>query len=90
MPTAVLTTWEGARSGGASAPDFNSLTYHGLLKYQNGTVANTTADGQPEWSVKIFSEQKLEDGWLRRAFGKIGWVHRKEVCSILAWSWYKF
>ena len=90
VPTSVLTTWESVRSGEGAAPEFNSLTYHGLLKYQNGTVANTSTDGQPEWSVKIFSDQKLEDRWLRRAFGKIGWVHKKEVRPCCKWSSHKF
>ncbi|KIP03332.1 hypothetical protein PHLGIDRAFT_77794 [Phlebiopsis gigantea 11061_1 CR5-6] len=79
VPTTVLTTWEGVRQGEENpAPEFNSLSYHGSLKFRNGTIANTSASGEPEYSVKIFSKQKLEDSYLRKAFGKIGWVHRKE------------
>lgn len=81
VPGMVLTTSEGVRRGGdgAAPPEFHSMSYHGLVKYRNGTVANCSAGGAPEWSVKIFSVQRLEDRWLRRAFGKLGWVYRKEV-----------
>lgn len=87
VPRMVLTTWEGVREGeGARAPEFNSLSYHGKILQRDGTPANITrrgADGSEEsgeeWSVKIFSTQKIEDRWLRRVFGEVGWVHRKEV-----------
>jgi prenylcysteine oxidase / farnesylcysteine lyase len=80
VPTTILTSWEGVRQNGeSSAPEFNSMTYHGKIKYRDGTPASTSTDGGEEWSVKIFSDHRLEDSWLRRAFGKIGWVYRKEV-----------
>ena len=76
----VLTTWEGARvRNGTHAPEFNSLSYHGKVKFLDGTPANSSTDGTEEWVVKIFSKQKVEDRWLRRVLGPIGWVHRKEV-----------
>ena len=75
-----------AADEGARAPEFNSLSYHGKILQRDGTPANITrrgADGSEEsgeeWSVKIFSKQKIEDRWLRRVFGEVGWVHRKEV-----------
>lgn len=69
MPQSVLTTYENARIGGI-APEFNSLTYHGKI--------STNRD---EYVVKIFSKSKIEDDWLKRVFGEVGWVHRKEVCA---------
>ncbi|GJE94006.1 FAD/NAD(P)-binding domain-containing protein [Phanerochaete sordida] len=79
VPTTVLTTWEAVRADpDAPAPDFNSLSYHGKILTRDGVPANSSDDGGEEWSVKIFSTQRLEDSWLRRAFGKIGWVYRKE------------
>jgi len=61
----MLTTFEGARNGGKE-PEFNSMSYHGLVK-----------DG--EWAVKIFSKERIEDAWLADMFnGSVGWVHRKE------------
>lgn len=87
VPTSVLTTYEGVRQGGESVePEFNSMTYHGKIKTRDGVPANTSADGGEEWSVKIFSTKKLEDRWLRRAFGKIGWVYRKEVSASVGCS----
>lgn len=77
----VLTTFEGARQrGDDSEPEFNSMSYHGRIRNLDGTPANSSKDGAEEWVVKIFSKQRVEDSWLRKAFGKIGWVHRKEVC----------
>jgi len=31
-----------------------------------------------EWLSKVFSDHRLDDSWLRKAYGKLGWVHRKE------------
>lgn len=86
VPTTVLTSWESVRQGGdaAVAPQFNSLTYAGKILRRDGTPANTSDDGGEEWNVKIFSKQRIEDSLLRRAFGKFGWVYRKEVCYLLA------
>ena len=71
VPQMLLTTNQGAREGGKK-PEFNSLSYHGLIR-----------DG--EWAVKIFSDHQLSDEWLSSMFaGKIGWVHRKEVSFIFA------
>jgi prenylcysteine oxidase/farnesylcysteine lyase len=65
----MLTTYEGARNGGEE-PEFNSLSYHGLVR-----------DG--EWGVKIFSQKRISDEWLDMMFfGKVGWVYRKEVSPI--------
>ena len=61
----ILTTAEGFRNGGKE-PEFNSLSYHGLIR-------------EGEWAVKIFSKQRMSDEWLNKVFsGKVGWVHRKE------------
>jgi len=66
VPLMMLTTYEGARNGGEE-PEFNSLSYHGLVR-----------DG--EWAVKIFSKKRISDEWLDKMFfNKVGWVHRKEV-----------
>jgi prenylcysteine oxidase/farnesylcysteine lyase len=57
--------------GGTHAPEFNSLSYHGLVR-------------EGEWAVKIFSAQRLSDEWLNNMFqGKVGWVYRKEVSCLL-------
>ncbi|KAJ7770829.1 Prenylcysteine lyase-domain-containing protein [Mycena maculata] len=65
IPPMLLTTFEGARNGGPE-PEFNSISYHGLIR-----------DG--EWVVKIFSKARISDKWLSKMFdGEIGWVHRKE------------
>lgn len=67
-PRIILTTNQGKRAGGI-APEFNSLSYHGLIR-----------DG--EWAVKIFSDHELSDAWLNEMFqDKIGWIYRKEVSS---------
>jgi prenylcysteine oxidase/farnesylcysteine lyase len=42
IPPMLLTTFEGARNGGKE-PEFNSLSYHGLIS-------------EGEWVVKIFSK----------------------------------
>jgi len=62
----ILTTYEGVRKGGKE-PEFNSISYHGLLR-------------EGEWIVKIFSQQRISDEWLQNVFnGQVGWVYRKEV-----------
>nr|BAH22596.1 hypothetical protein [Pholiota nameko] len=62
VPRMLLTTTQ----GGKTAPEFNSLSYHGFVR-----------DG--EWAVKIFSAEKISDEWLDNMFrGKVGWVLRKE------------
>lgn len=66
VPAMMLTTNSGARNGGKE-PEFNSLSYHGLVR-------------EGEWAVKIFSKERISDGWLHQMFdGQVGWVHRKEV-----------
>ena len=85
----VLTSWERARTTeGKEAPEFNSLSYHGKIQTVDGKTnltelkvggpASKNEDGE-EWSVKVFSDHYLEDSWLRKAFGRFGWVYRKEV-----------
>ncbi|KDR85286.1 hypothetical protein GALMADRAFT_51898 [Galerina marginata CBS 339.88] len=65
VPRMMLTTNQGARDG-RTKPEFNSLSYHGLVR-----------DG--EWAVKIFSENALSDEWLNNMFqGQVGWVLRKD------------
>ncbi|KAJ6574731.1 Prenylcysteine lyase-domain-containing protein [Mycena capillaripes] len=65
IPPMLLTTFEGARNGGKE-PEFNSLSYHGLVS-------------EGEWVVKIFSKARMSNKWLSKMFdGKVGWVHRKE------------
>jgi prenylcysteine oxidase/farnesylcysteine lyase len=72
IPPMMLTTYEGVRSGGAE-PEFNSLSYHGLVK------GGPNEEGRPkEWTVKIFSKKKVSDAWLKKIFpGSVTWVHRK-------------
>ena len=66
----ILTTNQGKRAGGI-APEFNSLTYHGLIR-------------EGEWAVKLFSDHELSDAWLNEMFqDKIGWIYRKKVSSII-------
>ncbi|KAF8641081.1 hypothetical protein AX17_000725 [Amanita inopinata Kibby_2008] len=61
----ILTTYEGARKGG-KAPEFNSLSYLGLVR-------------EGEWAVKIFSKEPVTDDWLQNLFhGNVGWVYRKQ------------
>ena len=65
-PRVILTTNQGKRGGGVE-PEFNSLSYHGLVR-------------EGEWAVKIFSDHELSDEWLNEMFhDKVGWVYRKEV-----------
>ncbi|KAI0635392.1 Prenylcysteine lyase-domain-containing protein [Trametes polyzona] len=77
-PTTLLTTYEGVRTRGGPEPEFNSLTYHGLLRDREGELRKN-ASGDKEWIVKIFSKERVEDKWLEQLFeGKVGWVLRKE------------
>ena len=70
-PQMMLTTSENVRNNGKT-PEFNSLTYHGLVR-----------DG--EWIAKIFSKERVSDEWLANVLnGQVGWVFRKEVYNILA------
>ena len=63
----MLTT---AHGEGKVAPEFNSLSYHGLVR-------------EGEWAVKIFSDHVISDEWLANMFnGQVGWVFRKEVCIL--------
>lgn len=65
VPRMMLTT---AHGEGKVAPEFNSLSYHGLVR-------------EGEWAVKIFSDHVISDEWLANMFnGQVGWVFRKEVC----------
>ncbi|KAF8588432.1 FAD/NAD(P)-binding domain-containing protein [Ramaria rubella] len=68
-PTTVLTTHDGFVNGGPE-PEFTSLTYHGKVTGHNGRPS--------EYIVKIFSLKTLSDTWIRGAFGKVGWIYRKE------------
>ncbi|KAG5339896.1 hypothetical protein C0989_003043 [Termitomyces sp. Mn162] len=61
----TLTTYEGVRNN-KTEPEFNSLSYHGLVR-------------EGEWAVKIFSKDRMSDEFLNHVFlGQIGWVYRKE------------
>lgn len=71
-PTIVLTTNDGFQNGGP-APEFNSLTYHGKTAGHNGRP--------DEYLAKIFSTKEKDDIWLRKVFGRVGWVYRKQVSS---------
>lgn len=75
-PMEVLTTNNRVREGLGEGPEFNSMTYHGKVKRADGTPSE-----REEWSVKIFSKQKIENAWLENMFGagNVGWVLRKEV-----------
>lgn len=44
-------------------------------------IKNIEEHGIDEWTVKIFSQQRISDEWLANVFGegKVGWVYRKEV-----------
>ncbi|OSC98850.1 hypothetical protein PYCCODRAFT_1438835 [Trametes coccinea BRFM310] len=77
-PTSVLTTYDGVRARGGPEPEFNSLTYHGSVRAKDGELRRN-AQGDQEWVVKIFSEERVSDEWLQKVFdGKVGWVYRKE------------
>jgi len=68
----ILTTYEGVRNGGKE-PEFNSLSYHGY-------ATKSTEDVPKQWSVKIFSKERVSDEWLDKIFmSQVGWVYRKEV-----------
>ena len=72
VPGMVLTTYDGVRRGGKE-PEFNSLSYHGIVR-------NGSAGVPDQWSVKIFSKERIEDDWLEKVFpGEVGWVYRKQV-----------
>jgi len=76
VPTNIMTTLDGLRRGG-KAPEFNSLTYHGPVKF----AKNETHDrrGTGEWVAKIFSMERISDEWLAAMFqNEVGWVLRKE------------
>ncbi|KAG6812064.1 hypothetical protein H0H92_004595 [Tricholoma furcatifolium] len=65
LPEMMLTTYGGVRNGGKE-PDFNSLSYHGLVR-------------EGEWAVKIFSKERISDELLEELFSNsVGWVFRKE------------
>ena len=77
VPTTILTTYNGVRAGGVE-PEFNSISYHGLVrKVEQGEAGDTITD--PEWSVKVFSKERISDDWLESVFGNVGWVYRKLV-----------
>lgn len=72
VPSMILTTYEGVRRGGKE-PEFNSLSYHGY-------ITKDKDDAPDQWSVKIFSKERISDEWLDTIFnGQVGWVYRKEV-----------
>ncbi|VDC01974.1 unnamed protein product [Peniophora sp. CBMAI 1063] len=53
--------------------EFNSMTYHGRLKDADGVPLEP-----PQWVVKIFSMEKVEDAWIEKLFGhEVNWVYRK-------------
>ncbi|EIN13466.1 FAD/NAD(P)-binding domain-containing protein [Punctularia strigosozonata HHB-11173 SS5] len=73
VPKTILTTAEGARSGG-KAPEFNSLAYQRPIR-------TLEVDGKEveEYVVKIFSEKEVDGAWLETVFeGKVGWVYKHE------------
>lgn len=71
-PGMLLTTWDAVRSGRGKGPEFNSISYHGLIQ---------TGKEEKEWVVKVFSKEAKSDEWLSGILGdgKLGWVHRAEV-----------
>jgi prenylcysteine oxidase / farnesylcysteine lyase len=74
VPTTILTTYDAVRTRGGKEPEFNSLTYHGLVRQPE-------EGEEPEYLVKVFSKERVSDQWLSNIFsGKVGWVYRKEVC----------
>ncbi len=72
MPRVLLTT-----KNSAAQPEFNSLSYHGLIR-------------EGEWAVKIISDQKISNEWLDNMFnGQVKWLLRKQVSisfSLLAFA----
>ncbi|KAH9914155.1 FAD/NAD(P)-binding domain-containing protein [Epithele typhae] len=76
-PSTILTTYDGVRHGGPE-PEFNSVSYHGPLMMKNGE-RRVNAQGEQEWTVKVFSKKRVDDKWLKEMFeGKVGWVYRHE------------
>ncbi|KIJ68794.1 hypothetical protein HYDPIDRAFT_107052 [Hydnomerulius pinastri MD-312] len=73
VPQSILTTFDGARAGGVE-PEFNSLSYHGRIH----RPGQSSTEGEEEWSVKIFSKERVSDEWLAKVFDHVGWVYRKE------------
>ncbi|KAG1716771.1 hypothetical protein ID866_369 [Astraeus odoratus] len=71
-PKVILTTYEGKRAGGIE-PEFNSISYLGRINRKSDY-----GDEEPEWTVKIFSKDRISDEWLEKVFGNVGWVYRKE------------
>ncbi|KAG2129757.1 FAD/NAD(P)-binding domain-containing protein [Suillus clintonianus] len=74
VPATILSTYEGARAGGVE-PEFNSISYHGKVRKMEGAEGDAVTD--PEWTVKIFSKERVSDEWLEKVFGNVGWVYRK-------------
>jgi prenylcysteine oxidase / farnesylcysteine lyase len=74
-PTTILTTYDSVRTQGVRDPEFNSLSYHGVVREPE--------EGEdPEFLVKIFSKEAVSDAWLSNMFsGKVGWVYRKVVSA---------
>lgn len=83
VPFFVATTWDAVRHAKGNGdetgkltpkPEFNSLNYLDQIR-------NVEEHGIDEWTVKIFSEQRISDEWLAKVFGEgqVGWVYRKEV-----------
>jgi prenylcysteine oxidase / farnesylcysteine lyase len=69
VPSLVLTT----HNETGEEPEFNSLSYHGVVEGKSG-------GGEDEWVVKLFSKKRLDDEVLRKLLkGKVNWVHRQEV-----------
>lgn len=57
-----------------------NLTALGLFGEDSevGSPSHRDESGE-EWVVKIFSDHRLEDAWLRKLIGKWGWLYRKEA-----------
>ncbi|KAL0950719.1 hypothetical protein HGRIS_007495 [Hohenbuehelia grisea] len=65
VPSLMLTSAEGIRRG-RPGPEFNSISYHGLVR-------------PGEWAVKIFSDHRISDATLQRILpNSVRWVYRKE------------
>ncbi|EGO02796.1 hypothetical protein SERLA73DRAFT_165743 [Serpula lacrymans var. lacrymans S7.3] len=81
VPQTVLTTYEGVRKGGKE-PEFNSLSYHGVINRTRAAEGEgeeaVEEEEVKEYVVKIFSKETVSDEWLERIFGHVGWVYRKE------------
>lgn len=87
VPSFVATTWDAVRHGEPTTPkpEFNSLNYLDQIK-------NVEEHGIDEWTVKIFSQDRISDEWLANVFGegKVGWVYRKEVCFLFLFFSFHF